>query len=228
MLKWLVAFGILGAMWFTMFRSLNPSVDVKTFVETPEIIDAAYSKDGAIVKDSRRVMKRVDPAAPEIVIKWPTWKSKEVIAPPIELRIRRDQLAAIRDPIIDRGFLAPDSVTLKLNWPESEESRAGASAEEEAPRVVLSRGHGEPGSVDLLTREQMRDSQFTKFATPVDAPRDQGVIVTCVHGAKGNCSILFEHQGRTTYVYFPGRRADDWEQAREGAQRLLASITSPL
>jgi hypothetical protein len=227
MMKWLVAFGILGAMWFVMFRSLNPSVDVKTFVETPEIFEAAYSKDGSMVKDNRRVMKRVDPSAPEVVIKWPTWKSKEVVAPPIELRIRRDQLAKIRDPIVDRGFLAPDSVTLKLVWPESEDSRAGASQEEEAPRVVLFRGHGEPGDVDLLTREQMRDSQFTRFATPVDAPRDQGVIVSCV-GAKGECSILFEHRGRTTYVYFPGRRADDWEQARDAAQRLLASITTAL
>jgi hypothetical protein len=227
-MKWLIAFGILGAMWFTMFRSLSPSVDVKTFVETPEIIDAAYSKDGAFVKDNRRVMKRVDPGAAEVVIKWPTWKSKEVIAPPVELRIRRDQLANIRDPIVDRGFLAPDSVTLKLNWPESAESRAGASEEEEAPRVVIFRGHGEPGSVDLLTRQQMRDSEFTKFATPVDAPRDQGVIVSCVHAPKGNCDILFEHRGRTVYVYFPARRADDWGEARDGAQRLLASITTPL
>jgi hypothetical protein len=228
MVKWLVAFGILGAMWFVMFRSLWPTVDVKTFVETPELYEAAYSRDGSMVKDNRRVMKRVDPNAPEVVIKWPTWQSKEVMAPPIELRIRRDQWAKVRDPVIDRGFLAPDAVTLKLNWPESEESRAGAKADEEPPRVVLSRGHGEPGDVDLLTRQQMRESQFTKFATPVDAPRDQAVLVTCVHGAKGDCSILFEHRGRTAYVYFPGRRADDWEKAHEAAQRLLASIATPL
>src|SRR4030095_9381603 len=99
-------------MYFVMWKSVA-RVDVAKFVETPEVVEAAYTPDGLMAKDTRRTMGRVDVDAAESVIRWPAWKSKEVSAPPIELRVRKDQWFG-DDPVTDRGFIGPDSRTLRV------------------------------------------------------------------------------------------------------------------
>ena len=223
-MRWIAWFAFLGIATYMGARwMLKPAIDIDTFVETPEVYERLEKKWDGVVSNTMRVTPRVDVNAPESVIKWPAYKSKIVAAPAVELRIRKQQWSATY-PMADRGFIGPSYVSLKLNWPEEEESRAKARANEEPPRLIYSRSGEETN--DLLYSERYRASSGIKYASPMDAPREEAVVASCNRSL--GCEIRFEHLGRPAQLSIPARRGDDWEAAYMGARRLLASITTPI
>jgi hypothetical protein len=222
MVKWLVAFSILGAMWFVMWKSIA-RVDVQKFVETPEIHEAAYTPDGLMAKDTRRTMGRVDAEAAESVIRWPAWKSPKVAADPIELRVQRNQWHA-KDPFTDRGFIGPDAIRLRVSWPETPEERSQASPSEEYPVLHLGRAHGD---FDPLTSPESSIRGLI-YSTPVDTPRPQKIAIMCGITESSECNLFFEYRGRPARLTFPRRRFEDWESGYKSARTLLDAIAKPI
>lgn len=207
-------------------KLLNPGIKAETFVETPELYDRWYEHENVVRQGHPRATGKVDPNAAESVIRWPRYKSKDVDAPPIELRIRRAQWAD-SDPVRDMGFLAPDEIRLTFDWPEDPESRAKAPRGEKPPSVRLRRSHGGAQSPDVLVDPAERRNVF--YASPAETPRDKILVVDCPsHGQPRRCEALFEYRGRTAYLSFPYRRYKDWLDGLEAARNMLDSVARPL
>jgi hypothetical protein len=222
-IKWLVAFALLGALWFVMFRSVfGPSMKWDTFVETPEVFDEMERKYSGIVSSRVRVTPEVDVNAAESVIRWPAWKSKEVAALPIEVHVAKAQWSD-RSPVSDQGFIGPSALALRVDWPEPAEERAKAPAQEAAPVVYYFRSHGGRGTHDLLYDERYRSAKNIVFASPLTAAREEAVVVYCPSYSSIPCEARFEYLGRSAQFAFPRRRADDWEEGYKRARQVLVA-----
>jgi hypothetical protein len=228
MVKWLVAFGIVGAVMFFLVRSLQTSsLKAETFVETPEVYDKLYASalNGVPENTKMRTTPRVDVNAAESVIRWPAYQSKKVAAPPVELRIKKAQWVrqeAVRDP----AFIGPESLSLQLDWPEDTEARRAAAASEDLTRLTYYRSHGGAADKDLLYDEEYRANRGVRYVTPMDTPREEAVLVRCAGGL--GCFVKFEYLGRPAELQFPTRRYEKWEEGHNAAKRLLASIATPI
>jgi len=226
-LRWLIILAVtaavmFGANWFFT----RPAFQFDTLVETPELIDRLFNQYGGTASNQLRVTPRVDIDAPESVIRWPAWQSKWVFAVPLELRIGKGQWGH-KFALSDGGLIGPDAVGLRLDWPESDEERAKALEGEEPPLVLYSRSTG-MSIRDLLYSEEYRANSEIKFATPMEAPREEAVVIYCGGYGATDCNMRFEYMGRPVELHFPRRRFDDWEEAHQGARRLLASIARPI
>jgi hypothetical protein len=214
-MRWLIVLAVVGAVMFGAVKWITrPTMHIDTFVETPET-EYRYQA---------RVTPQVDIGAPESVIRWPAFKSKIVAAAPLELRIKRSQWAD-KFQVIDNGHIGPSSVGLRLDWPEPDEARAKALGGEGAPRVMYARAIVYR---DMLYDEEFRANPEIRYATPLTAPRDEAVVIFCGGYGAVDCRMRFEYLGRPVEVYFPRRRVEDWEGARQAALRLLASVATPI
>ena len=208
-------------------KLLNPGIKAETFVETPELYDKWYVHENAVRQGHPRTSERVDPNAAESVIRWPRYfRSKDVDAPPIELRIPRAQWVD-SDPVKDMGFLAPDEIRLTFDWPEDPVSRAKAPLGEKPPSVRLRRSHGGARDPDVLMDAARRGDVL--YASPAETPRDKVVVLACsFYDGQRRCEALFEYRGRTAYVSIPYRRHQAWQYGVEAARNMLDSVTKPL
>jgi hypothetical protein len=224
-MRMVVIMAVVGAAMFALARWLvQPAIDIDTFVETPEVWDRMFNQYDGIQSDKMRVTPRVNLDAPETVIRWPAFKSSRVDAQPLELRIRKGQWAD-KFQVSDRGFIGPAAVGLRVDWPEKDEERAKAGRDEELARVIYGRANL---GRDFLYEEQFRSNREIKYATPLDSPRDQAVVIYCgSHGAV-HCTLYFDHLGRPAQLTIPRRRFDDWEDALKRARQLLASVATPI
>jgi hypothetical protein len=228
MLKGLVAVGIVTVVVFVVARSCmgSSSIKAETFVETPEVYDKLYASalNGVPANTPMRTTPRVDVNAAESVIRWPAYQSKKVTAPPVELRIKKAQWApqeAVRDP----AFIGPESLSLRFDWPEPDEARKEAAANEQL-RLTYYRSHGGAADKDLLYDEEYRAKPGVRYSTPLDAPREEAVLLMCSRGL--GCDLRFEYLGRPAVLNFAMRRVDLWEDGHNAAKRLLASIATPI
>ena len=216
---------VIAAAMYGMARWLTrPLIEFDTFVETPEVWLELFNKYDGIESDRVRVTPRVNPLDRESVIRWPTFQSTRLYAAPVELRIRDTQWSD-KAPVSDRGVIGPDRVVLALDWPEAEAGRARAPRDEEPPRVVYTRARI---GRDVLVDEEFRAGGEVKYATPLDAPREEAVIVYCAERASQGCVMLFEHLGRPAQLGFPQRRLPDWREGYRRARTLIASIATPI
>ena len=216
---------VVGAAMYAFARYMTkPAIDIDTFVETPEVWERMFNKYDGITSDKMRVTPRVKLDAPETVIRWPAFKSSRVSAQPLELRIRRDQWAD-KFAVSDRGFIGPDAVGLRVDWPEEDEERAKASKEEEPPRLTYGRASAWR---DFLYEEEFRSNREIKFATPLDVPREQAAVIYCGSYGAIHCTLYFEHLGRPAQLTFPRRRFEHWDEALQRARQLLASVATPI
>ena len=222
-MRWVLAFFAASMLVFVVIReALWPKLDIDSFVETPEEWERLYAKYDRTTSDRVRVTPRVNVDAPVSVILWPAFKSNKVAALPLELRIRKEQWAS-REAVSDPGFIGPNSVGLRLDWPESDEARAKARDDETPLAVTYGRSEIHR---DLLYDEAFRADDKIKFATALTAPREEAVVVYCLGG--GYCAAKFEYLGRPATFNFPKRRLDDWREGYLAARRLIASIARPI
>jgi hypothetical protein len=224
-MRGLVLLAVTGALVFLAVRwalGIWPSLDIDTFVETPEEWEKLYAKYDRTTSDRVRVTPRVDVDAPVSVIRWPAFKSNKVAAVPLELRIRKDQWAS-REAVSDQGFIGPSSVGLRLDWPEADEARAKARDDEQPLAVSYGRSviHR-----DFLYDEAYRANEEIKYATPLTAPREEAVVIYCGRGPE--CTVNFEYLGRPAVFSLPRRRFDDWREGLLAARRLIASVAKPI
>jgi hypothetical protein len=225
-MRWLILLVVAGAVIYGAVKwTTKPAMDIATFVETPEVLETAQKQYG-LMSDRTRVTPRVNVNAPETVIRWPAYKSKWVAAVPLELRIRKAQWGEGYQ-VSDSGFIGPDAVGLRLDWPESAEERADAPGTEEPPLVIYQRSLGF-ATRDLLYDEEYRAGSEIKFATPLTVPREEAVVIYCGRYGSTNCNMRFEYLGRPAEFNLARRRLEDWEAGHQAARRMLASIATPI
>ncbi len=203
----------------------KPAIDVNTFVETPELRER-MDKKWANVVNGPRGTPLVNIEAPESVIRWPAYKSQTVSAPALELRIRKE-LWAKDQPVQDIGYIGPLGISLKLEWPEPEETRQKAPASEREMTVSYGRGF------DLETRDPLYDPAIRArpgvvHMTEPDSPREKAYLVYCSTYKKFDCDLHFEHLGRPAHISLPQRRIEDWESGMNAAKRLLSVVATPI
>ncbi|MBE0621981.1 MAG: hypothetical protein IH605_15415 [Burkholderiales bacterium] len=220
-MRWVFRLAVVGAVVFGMARWLTrPAIDIDTFVETQEGFEEIFNKGGGMTSS------QVNMSASESVIRWPAWKSNWVSAAPLELRIKKNQWAHDL-PLGNNDWIGPLAVALRLDWPESDEERAKKRKGEVLPVVVYFRNTGLARN-DLLYSEGYRAERAIRFATPMDAPREESAVIYCEGYGGTDCTIHFEYLGRPVELRFPRRRFDDWEDAYQRARRLLASVGTPI
>lgn len=225
MKRWIVIvllFGVLAVAWAMWTK--RPYFNFATMVETPELDrHPLFMVD--IEGNKYRVTPRVDLAAPSSVIRWPAFRSARGEAQPLQLTIAKAQWAADM-PLVDNGFVGPQSVALRLDWPETAEERAKAPVDEAPVRVTYFRRQW---FRDPLTDAEIRADRDIHFASPDATPREEAVVVRCIAGYdRIPCKAVFEHLGRPAQVEFPRRRLDDWEAAYTAARGLVRGIATPI